>query len=294
MRFGWLLTTMLLAPPILGQTGGWTVSVRPSSFADPAACTAPQLVRDMSGSGALACVTPEYATTALTASSLTADPPPCAAGEFARDIAANGTLTCGTPPSGGVSDHGALTGLADDDHAQYLVTAGRSGGQVITGATNTGGQLILRPNSVDNTSSVFIQRGPDGSPIAEFRNGLVQVWRDMYPGVDGNAWVRFGVTPSATTPVVLPSSLDPDTGIGRAGNDQLSAIAGGVEVGRFSGPTPGLLTLNNVLRLTPAAAPPATCDATTAGAIYYRTGGTFCGCNATAWAAFLGPGPCSP
>lgn len=33
----------------------------------------------------------------------------------------------GFPSSGGVTDHGALTGLLDDDHTQYLLLAGRAG-----------------------------------------------------------------------------------------------------------------------------------------------------------------------
>ena len=44
---------------------------------------------------------------------------------------------------GGVSDHGLLTGLADDDHAQYLLLAGRSGGQSAFGGTGAGDHLVL-------------------------------------------------------------------------------------------------------------------------------------------------------
>ena len=37
---------------------------------------------------------------------------------------------------GGVTDHGALTGLTpDDDHAQYALLAGRAGGQTLYGGT---------------------------------------------------------------------------------------------------------------------------------------------------------------
>src|SRR5215204_3655709 len=103
MRFRWLWLLFLLAAPVFGQTGSWTVSVRPSSFAaeaghalladaaeglveDPPACAPPQFVRDMSASGALTCVTPEhattadtatFATTAATATALATDPPAC-------------------------------------------------------------------------------------------------------------------------------------------------------------------------------------------------------------------------
>ncbi len=36
-------------------------------------------------------------------------------------------------------DHGALTGLTDDDHPQYLLLAGRTGGQIIGSLAHTGG-----------------------------------------------------------------------------------------------------------------------------------------------------------
>lgn len=47
---------------------------------------------------------------------------------------------------GGVTDHGALTGLADDDHLQYLLLAGRTGGQIAHGSDTGGEDFILRSN----------------------------------------------------------------------------------------------------------------------------------------------------
>src|SRR3990167_2972435 len=46
-----------------------------------------------------------------------------------------------------VTDHGALTGLTDDDHTQYPLLAGRSGGQTLIGGTGTTDDLILRSTS---------------------------------------------------------------------------------------------------------------------------------------------------
>lgn len=46
--------------------------------------------------------------------------------------------------AGGVTDHGALTGLSDDDHTIYALLAGRSGGQILTGGTGSGDDLTLR------------------------------------------------------------------------------------------------------------------------------------------------------
>lgn len=51
-----------------------------------------------------------------------------------------------TPP---LTDHGALTGLADDDHTQYTLLAGRAGGQTINGGTVAGNALTLKGESTD-------------------------------------------------------------------------------------------------------------------------------------------------
>lgn len=44
-------------------------------------------------------------------------------------------------------DHGDLTGLTDDDHSQYALLAGRSGGQTLIGDTASGGDLTLQSTS---------------------------------------------------------------------------------------------------------------------------------------------------
>jgi len=47
----------------------------------------------------------------------------------------------------GVSDHGELTGLSDDDHTQYVLLAGRTSGQTIIGGTTTTADLTLQTTS---------------------------------------------------------------------------------------------------------------------------------------------------
>lgn len=44
---------------------------------------------------------------------------------------------------GGVTDHGGLTGLSDDDHSIYALLAGRNTGQTLKGDTASGGNLTL-------------------------------------------------------------------------------------------------------------------------------------------------------
>ena len=67
---------------------------------------------------------------------------------------------------GGVTDHGALTGLGDDDHAQYALLAGRSGGQKITGGTGDSDDLRFVSTSGNGTaggSEISFKVGVDGS-----------------------------------------------------------------------------------------------------------------------------------
>jgi hypothetical protein len=52
-------------------------------------------------------------------------------------------------------DHGSLAGLADDDHTQYALLAGRSGGQTLIGGTDASDDLTLQTTS-DGTKGDYI------------------------------------------------------------------------------------------------------------------------------------------
>lgn len=52
-----------------------------------------------------------------------------------------------TAASGGVTDHASLTGLTADDHTQYALLLGRSGGQTLIGGTASGNSLTLQSTS---------------------------------------------------------------------------------------------------------------------------------------------------
>lgn len=70
-------------------------------------------------------------------------------------------------------DHGTLTGLGDDDHTQYALLAGRSGGQTLIGGTGTTDDLILRTTSGVGTtgSDMIFQGGNNGAKeFARFMN----------------------------------------------------------------------------------------------------------------------------
>jgi hypothetical protein len=78
-----------------------------------------------------------------------------------------GTGTAGLLIEGGVikqktlptviTDHGALTGLGDDDHTQYALLAGRSGGQSLIGGTASGNDLNLQSTSHATRGQVVVK-----------------------------------------------------------------------------------------------------------------------------------------
>lgn len=54
------------------------------------------------------------------------------------------------------ADHGSLTDLTADDHTQYVLLAGRSGGQTETGGTASGNNLTLRSTSNASKGAVVL------------------------------------------------------------------------------------------------------------------------------------------
>ncbi|GMU50990.1 MAG: hypothetical protein AMXMBFR33_01360 [Candidatus Xenobia bacterium] len=71
--------------------------------------------------------------------------------------------------SAGVTDHGALTGLGDDDHTQYALSLGRSGGQELIGGTASGNDLTLRSTSHVTLGNIFF--GATGTHTFDEVNG---------------------------------------------------------------------------------------------------------------------------
>ena len=61
-----------------------------------------------------------------------------------QDLRSANTLSTGNYVAGA---HGALTGLENDDHSQYMLLAGRSGGQTLIGGISANNVLTLQANS---------------------------------------------------------------------------------------------------------------------------------------------------
>ena len=77
-----------------------------------------------------------------------------------------------TGAQGGTLDHGlALTGLTDDDHTQYVLLAGRAGGQTAAGGTAASENLTLKSTAHATKGAIIVA---DLSPIQwKDSNGVV-------------------------------------------------------------------------------------------------------------------------
>lgn len=88
--------------------------------------------------------------------------------------------------SGGQLDHGAaLTGLTDDDHTQYVLLAGRSGGQVIYGGTGSGDDLTFKTTSNVTKGNYF------------------------FTDLTANRILKLGASNELVSALIVASDLDP-------------------------------------------------------------------------------------
>jgi hypothetical protein len=108
------------------------------------------------------------------------------------NVTITGTGTSGDPyvinssgGSGGVTDHGALTGLTDDDHTQYLLLAGRSGGQTLT-VNNTDFFKVL--NNQDAASVQGLRVDGDRATVA----ANDEIYNSFYLSDDAGTQTEFG------------------------------------------------------------------------------------------------------
>jgi hypothetical protein len=95
--------------------------------------------------------------------------------------AADPTLSSSYMPS----DHGNLSGLPDDDHLQYLLLAGRTGGQIAYGGIANGDNLVLRSTSAGTKGQVWVDESTvsTSSATGAFRvTGGVGIGGDVYIG----------------------------------------------------------------------------------------------------------------
>jgi hypothetical protein len=68
-------------------------------------------------------------------------------------------------------DHGTVSGLTDDDHTQYALLAGRSGGQSLNGGTASGNNLTLDSTSDATKGSIFVKSDISPNTTAAYSGG---------------------------------------------------------------------------------------------------------------------------
>ncbi len=100
----------------------------------------------------------------------------------AGSLEIDGTLTV----SGGILvPHSGLTGLLADDHTQYALLAGRSGGQTLTGGTAASNTLTLRSTTNATKGQVYIDETTVSTSIT---TGALRVAGGV--GIEGTLYVN--------------------------------------------------------------------------------------------------------
>jgi hypothetical protein len=108
------------------------------------------------------------------------------------------------PTFDGVTDHGALTGLADDDHSQYALLAGRASGQTLTGGTASGNALTLR--STTNATKGNVNLNDQGGNVIIGGGTTASELRLMEPSGSGTNYTAFVAAAQSTNQTyVLPT-----------------------------------------------------------------------------------------
>ena len=113
--------------------------------------------------------------------------------------------------SGGQLDHGAaLTGLTDDDHTQYALLAGRSGGSTLYGGTAANEDLTLHGTSNATRTSSYVLLQPTAGNVVI--GGTTSAWK--FEVAEGN--YRVTVNPGFSGANYISSYNDVAPGLNTA------------------------------------------------------------------------------
>lgn len=82
----------------------------------------------------------------------------------------------------GVTDHGQLTGLADDDHTQYLLLAGRSGGAAVLGFNSATVPLTIKGAASQSVDYFDIKNSADSRVVSVNTSGHVVIGDPIVSG----------------------------------------------------------------------------------------------------------------
>lgn len=143
------------------------------------------------------------------------------------------TVTTGGGSSGGVTDHGALTGLSDDDHSLYALADGSRGDFEESGAVSTHSADTTSVHGIADTSALVdtsnVRLPP--TPVGETDDYVVKVSSDAFV---------IGAAPSGGGDVGVPVMDAP------VGETQIASLAFDDQ----SGHTVGSTTLGSLSAMT--------------------------------------------
>lgn len=139
-------------------------------------------------------------------------------------------------------DHGALIGLTDDDHTQYALLLGRSGGQTVLGGTGSGDDLILNSTSNATKGDVEIQQA--GGNVIIGGGATAANLRLLEASGSGTNYTEFRTQPqSANITYILPADDGDASQVlstdGSGTLDWVASSAGGFTLGTKQASTSG-------------------------------------------------------
>lgn len=132
----------------------------------------------------------------------------------------------------GVTDHGALTGLSDDDHSIYALLAGRSGGQVLTAGTGASDALTLR--STTSATKGLVAINDQGGNVTLGGGTTASELRFLEPSGSGTNYTGF-IAPALAGNVIytLPTADAASSGQVLSSNAS-AALSWVTRTGRYS------------------------------------------------------------
>jgi hypothetical protein len=154
----------------------------------------------------------------------------------------------------GITDHGALDGKDDDDHTQYALLAGRSGGQTLYGGTDSGDNLVLYSTSdatkgqidlmdeIDaNSNKIVGLATPTDATDAATKGYVDQL-------IQGAEWQDSVLDKDASTPPGGDSAGDRYI-VAAAGNANITAVTQGTKTFELAGDQSSTVTASDILRI---------------------------------------------
>lgn len=108
-----------------------------------------------------------------------------------------------TLPAGISMSHGDLSGLSADDHSQYLLLAGRAGGQTIKGGTAAGEDLHIMATADPTQGKIIMDADVEADVIDH--PGTISIGTATVTGIE---IARPGITTDINSDLVVQGSID--------------------------------------------------------------------------------------